>query len=119
MLHRLQLLQQKLNADDTFKKNAFAEYLTGAITLGFGKEQYTLAIYKGTVLEVSPGAPLTGIDIGVAGPEEGWQQLYGHRNFSRAINPLHGKLSLQGNMIRAIGNINCLAHCCKALCEIQ
>lgn len=118
MLQRLQSLQRKLNGDDSFKKRAFAEYLTGSITLGFGREQYTLGIYKGTIIEVLPGVPLTGIDIGVAGPEEGWQQLHDHRNFSRAINPLHGKLSLQGNMIRAMSNINCLAYCCKTLCEV-
>ncbi|MDR3587165.1 MAG: hypothetical protein P4L59_17900 [Desulfosporosinus sp.] len=118
MLNKLNLLMEKLNQDPAFKKEGFGEYLTGTMTLGFGENQYTLAFYKGTILEVFKGIPLTGIDIAVIGPEEGWQKFYEHKNFYRAINPHHGKLSLQGNYIRAQTNINCLEYLCTKLCEL-
>lgn len=118
MLEKLTLLQQRLNADEAFKTKGFAQFMTGTITLGFGPKNYTFALYKGTILEVYEGVPLTGVDIGVAGPEEGWQMLYEHKNFYRGINPHHGKLSLQGNFIRAQTNINCLAYLCTKLTEL-
>ncbi len=115
MLAKLQLLQQNLNEDAEFKTKGFGQFMTGTITLGFGARQYTFALYKGTILEVFEGVPLTGVDIGVAGPDEGWRMFFEHKNFYRGINPHHGKLSLQGNYIRAQTNINCLAYLCTKL----
>lgn len=118
MLEKLKVLQQRLNEDPDFKTKGFARFMTGDVTLTFGPKQYTLALYKGTIIDVFEGIQLTGVDIGVGGPEEGWQMLYGHKNFYRGINPHHGKLSLQGNYIRAQTNINCLAYLCIKLCDV-
>jgi hypothetical protein len=118
MLNKLTLLQEKLNQDAAFKTEGFGEYMTGSITLGFGDIHFTLALYKGNILEVFEGVPITGMDIGVAGPEEGWKEFYQHKNFYRAINPCHGKLSLQGNFIRAQTNINCIEYVCTKLSEL-
>ena len=118
VLEKLTLLQQKLNEDPDFMTKGFARFMTGSITLGFGAKNYTLAFYKGKILEVFEGIPLTGVDVGVGGPEEGWKMFYGHKNFYRGINPHHGKLSLQGNFIRAQTNINTLAYLCTKLAEL-
>ena len=118
MLDKLTLLQKQLNEDPDFKTKGFGRYMTGSITLGFGPKQFTFALYKGTILEVFAGIPLTGVDVGVAGPEEGWQMFYEHKNFYRGINPHHGKLNLQGNFIRAQTNLNCIAYLCTKLTNL-
>jgi hypothetical protein len=119
MLEKLIKVQERLNGVEAeqFKTEAYGEYLTGDITLVFGEQSYTLSFYEGTVVHVAKGTPLTGIDIGVGGPEVGWQELYTHKNFSKAINPMHGKLQLMGNMIRCMSNLNCLGFLGRAICK--
>lgn len=118
MLDKLTLLQKKLNEDADFNTKGFAQFMTGNITLGFGAIQFTFAFYKGNILEVFEGVPLTGVDVGVSGPEEGWQMFYDHKNFYRGINPHHGKLGLTGNYIRTQTNINCLSYLCTKLTDL-
>ncbi len=118
MLEKLVLLQQTLNEDPGFMTKGFARFMTGTVSLGFGDKTFTFALYKGKILEVYEGIPLTGVDIGVGGPAEGWQMFYAHKNFYRGINPRHGKLNLQGNFIRAQANINTLAYLCTKLAEL-
>ena len=120
MQERLLKVQEIINGEkaDDFKSNWLGKYLTGDVTLTFGSESYTIAFYKGSALEVLVGTNLTGVEMGVAGPMDGWQELYDHRNFSRAIAPKHGKLRLQGNMVKCMGNLNCLGYIARVLCDV-
>ncbi len=120
MKGKLLAVQKILNGEKAgdFKENGLGQYLTGDVTLTFDAESYTMTFHKGTVVEVLDGTNLTGVKMGVAGPTEGWQELYGHRNFSRAIAPKHGKLRLQGNMVKCMGNLNCLGYIARVLCEV-
>lgn len=121
MLEKLNRLKDVLNGSeaDKFKNEGLGQYLTGDVTLTIGEKNYTMSFFKGTVVGLEEGIPLTGLDIGIAGPEDGWQELYQHHNFSKAISPKHGKLRLQGNMVRAMGNLNCLGYLAKALCRVM
>ena len=121
MLDKLMMVKDILNGEEaaTFKTEFWGEHLSGAVTLTFGTQPYTLTFYRGTVIEVVKGFPLTGTEFGVAGPEEGWQELYEHKNFHRAIAPKHGKLRLQGNMVKAMGNLNPLAFMARVLCRVM
>jgi len=120
VLNKLILVQEKLNVEqaEKFRTYGLGQYLTGDVILTFGKQSYTLSFHKGKVIEVAKGIPLTGIDIGVTGPEEGWQELYEHKNFFKAIAPGKGKLSLQGNMLKAQGNLNSLDYLARVLCSV-
>lgn len=121
MLDKLNRLKDDLNGSkaEKFKTEGLGQFLTGDVTLLFGPKPYTMSFFKGTVVGLQEGIPLSGIDFGVGGPEEGWQELYQHKNFSRAISPKHGKLTLQGNMVRAMSNLNCLGYVAKALCNVM
>lgn len=121
MLEKLRMVQDILNGEEAeqFKNEAFGQYLSGAVTLTFGDQPYTLTFYRGIVIEVVKGFPLTGTEFGVVGPEEGWKELYEHKNFHRAIAPKHGKLRLQGNMVKAMGNLNPLAYMARVLCRVM
>lgn len=120
MLDKLVLVQEKINGEEAeqFKTEGLGEYLTGDVALVIGAQPYTLSFHKGRIIEVIKGLPLTGVDFGVAGPVEGWQELFEHRNLYRAIAPKHGKLHLQGNMVKAMGNLNCLGYLAKVLCSV-
>lgn len=121
MLDKLILVQAKLNGEEAekFKTSGMGAYLSGDVALVFGDQAYTLSFHRGTVTEVVKGIPLTGVDFGVAGPEEGWQELYKHKNFYKAIAPEKGKLRLQGNMVKAMGNLNCLGYLANVLCAVS
>lgn len=120
VLDKLNLVCEKLNGEEAerFQNYGLGRYLTGNVTLVFGKQAYTLTFHKGTVIEVIKGTPLSGLQFGVAGPEEGWWELYGHKNFYRAIAPEKGKLSLQGNLLKAQGNLNSLDYLIRVLCSV-
>lgn len=120
MLEKLILVQEKLNGEEAekFKTDGFGIYLTGDVSLVFGDQSYTLSFHRGTVTEVVKGIPLTGVEFGVVGPEEGWQELYAHKNFYKAIAPEKGKLRLHGNMVKAMGNLNCLGYLANVLCAV-
>lgn len=116
-LLQVQILINGEKAED-FKENGLGKYLSGDVTYTFAEKAYTMTFHEGTMIAITEGVKLTGIDMGVTGSNEGWQELYMHKNFSRAIAPKHGKLSLQGNMVRCMGNLNCLGYISRILCEV-
>jgi hypothetical protein len=120
VLDKLIQVQEKINGEESerFKTEGLGQYFTGDVALIFGEQTFTLSFQRGTITEVFQGSPLTGVDFSVAGPEEGWQELYVHKNFYRAIAPEKGKLHLQGNMVKAMGNLNCLGYLAKVLCTV-
>lgn len=120
MKEKFEEVRERLNGEkhEAFLEEAFGEYLTSSMTFTMGADSYTLCFYKGEVVDVIEGTPLTGIDFGIAGPVEGWVELYAHRNFSRAIAPKHGKLRHQGDLVRSMGNLNATAFVCRVLCEV-
>ena len=120
MKEKLLKVQQIINNEksEEFKNKWLGQYLTGDVTLTFGDKPYTLTFNKGTIIEVMEGTNLTGVEMGVTGPQAGWDELYGHRNFSKAIGPKHGQLKLQGNMVKCIGNLNCLGYIARVLCSV-
>ena len=117
MLRQFENVKIRLNGDlsTTFKETYYAEYFSGDVTLTMGDASYTLSIHNGDVIATIAGSPLTGLDIGVTGSEEAWAELYAHKNFHRAVSPRHGKLRLQGNLVRCMGNLNCLSCIVKTL----
>lgn len=120
MKEKLLQVKELINNEkaDDFKNNCFGQYLTGDVTLTFATASYTMTFNKGVIVEVMEGTNLTGIEMGVIGPQEGWQELYEHKNFSRAIGPKHGQLRLQGNMVKNMGNLNCLGYIARVLCSV-
>lgn len=120
MLETFRATGERLNGElsSAFRTDGLGEYLSGAVTFLIGESPYTMFFHKGRVIEVQAGLPLTGLDFGVGGPENGWEELYAHRNFSRSIAPRHGKLSLRGNLVRAMGNLNCLGFIARTLCLV-
>ena len=121
MLALFEKVLERINGDlaEAFRLEAFGEHLSGLVTFSVGARHFTWAIHKGAVVEASEGVPLTGLELGVGGPEEGWEELFEHRNFSRAIAPKHGRLSLQGDLVKAMGNLNALGFLASALCEAK
>jgi putative sterol carrier protein len=60
-----------------------------------------LEFHRGCV-EMIDGRPLEGFDLVVSGPFEEWQRLLrGNISYSQACNIVHGRLSLQGNLLIA------------------
>jgi hypothetical protein len=120
MKEKLLKVQKIINGEkeDEFKNKCYGQYLSGDVTFTFGSESYTMTFLKGALIEVMDGVNLTGIEMGVIGPQEGWQELYAHKNFSRAIGPMHGKLRLQGNMVKCMGNLNPLGYIARVLCGV-
>jgi hypothetical protein len=116
-LLKLQKIINNEKAED-FKNKWYGQYLSDDVTFTFGSKSYTMAFFKGTLIEIMEGVNLTGVEMGVIGPEEGWQELYAHKNFSRAIGPMHGKLRLQGNMVKCMGNLNPLGYMARVLCSV-
>ena len=110
------ILNEELAQD--FKNKGLGQYLSGDVTFTIGNQSHTMTFHKGTLIEVMAGNNLTGIEMGVIGPEDGWQELYQHKNFSRALGPKHGKLRLQGNMVKCMGNLNSLGFIARVLCSV-
>lgn len=119
MIKYFEAVQEAINGElaESFCQDAFGEYVTGSVTFSMGNQHYTMDFYNGTMLNVYEGLPLTGLDFGIAGPQEGWEQLFCHRNFSMAVAPKHGKLRHQGNLVRSMCNLNAMAFLCRALCD--
>lgn len=121
MKEKLLKIKEIINNEktDDFKENYFGKYLTGDVTLTFDNVSYTMTFNKGVIVELIDGINLTGVEMGIIGPQAGWQELYTHKNFSRAIGPKHGRLGLQGNMIKNMGNLNSLGYIARVLCSIN
>lgn len=120
MKEKLLRVQEIINNEKAgeFKDKWYGQHLSGDVTFTFGDRSYTMTFLKGTLVEVMEGVNLTGLEMGVEGPEEGWRELYAHRNFSRAIGPMHGKLRLKGNMVKCMGNLNPLGYIARTLCGV-
>lgn len=121
MIDKFEKVKELINGSrrEAFFQEGFGDYLSGCMTFTMGEDSYTMAFYRGEMIEVMEGLPLTGMDFGIKGPAEGWQELFKHRNFSMAIAPKHGQLRHQGNLVRSMGNLNATAFVCRALCDVM
>jgi len=93
-----------LNADDEFRRLArWTSARIGFSVVGHPIDNKTLA--SGLVLTTEEGEGLIGVDYALEGPPEGWDLLFAERGcLPLAINPMHGKLRVRGNLVLAAGD---------------
>jgi hypothetical protein len=97
-------LAERLNADDEFRQ--LARWTTARIGFSVaGHPTVVLALVSGRVLTTEEGEGVAGVDYALEGPPEGWDVFFAERGcLPFAINPMHGKLRLRGNLVLAAGD---------------
>ncbi len=97
-------LQDALNSDQEYL--ALGRWLLGPVLFKIGDAAFTVYFHKGRVIEVEPGAALTGTDFAIVGPDEEWARLIrGEIDLGLALTPPAGRLRIEGNGIKAAGNM--------------
>lgn len=97
-------LAERLNADPHFRQ--LARWTSAR--MGFavaGRPTVVLTLAAGFVTSVEEGEGLMGVDYALEGPPDGWGVLFEERGcLPLAINPMHGRLRLRGNLVLAAGD---------------
>jgi putative sterol carrier protein len=110
-------LQHELNRDEEYL--ALGRWLLGPVLLKIGETPFTVYFHKGRVIEVERSAALTGAEFAIVGPEEEWGRLIrGEIDLGLALTPPAGRLRLEGNVIKAAGNMRPLFHFCRKMSSI-
>jgi hypothetical protein len=97
-------LADRLNADPDFRH--LARWTSARVGFAVaGRPTVVLTLVAGFVTSVEDGEGLTGVDYALEGPPEGWGVLFEERGcLPLAINPMHGRLRLRGNLVLAAGD---------------
>jgi hypothetical protein len=97
-------LAERLNADDEFRE--LARWATARVGFSVtGHPTFALSLAAGRVTTVEEGEGLTGVDYAIEGPPEGWDVFFDERGcLPLAINSMHGRLRLRGNLVLAAGD---------------
>jgi hypothetical protein len=114
-------LRERLNGEcsDSFKNRYFGRFFTGDVTIRHDDEVHTFSIHLGDVIAVRSGVPITGIDIGVAGAAEDWNEFADRKSLSVSTNKMNPhNLTVQGSPLRVRQNFNALAYFCRVFSEI-
>ncbi len=114
-------LKDRLNGPDadTFSNTYYGRVLVGDITLKYDEEVYTFSVHKGKIIDVIPGIPLTGIDLGVAGAKKDWDQFAIRKSLTVSTNKMNPNcLSHMGTPLRTRQNFNAVAYMCRVFAEI-
>ena len=123
MLIKFEKVKELINGQEaeTFKEKYFARYFTGDITLVFDLTPYTMSFHKGTMIETIKGKPLTGINFGLGGAQEQWNEFYKHRNFQFATSPAHNPnhFDFLGNILAFRQNNNVIAHLMRVVAMVM
>ena len=95
---------EALNTDGEFRQ--LARWTSARMGFGVeGQALIVLTLTSGAITSVEQGEGLTGVDYALEGPLEGWHVFFRERGcLPHAINPLHGKLRLRGNLVLAAGD---------------
>lgn len=97
-------LAERLKADDEFRQ--LARWTSARVGFSVaGHPTIVLTLASGVVLAAEEGEGVTGVDYALEGPPEGWDVFFAERGcLPLAINPMHGKLRLRGNLVLAAGD---------------
>ncbi len=97
-------LREAVNRDQEYL--SLGRWLLGPVLFKIGDTSFTVYFHKGAVIEVEAGAALTGTDFTIAGPEDEWARLIrGEIDLGLALTPPAGRLRLEGNVLKAAGNM--------------
>ena len=104
ILEYLERLKNDLDSDQDYLVQA--RWLMGAVLLQVGDRPFTVYFHKGRIIDAEPGAAPTGTEFAVVGSEEAWGRLIsGELPFPNALS---AGLRLEGNLVRAAGNMHAL-----------
>ena len=97
-------LKGKLDADADYL--AQARWLMGAVLMQVDSAAYTVYFHKGRIIEAEAGAAPTGTEFALVGTEDAWGRLL--RGELALPNALSAGLRLEGNLLKAAGNMHAL-----------
>ena len=106
---------------DEFKGRYLGRYFSGDMTFVFDQAPFTLTFHKGTMVAVELGKPLGGINIGLGGTTEQWQDFFRHRNFQLATSPKHNPLCFEtlGSPLGYRQNNNTIAQLMRVMAKVM
>lgn len=116
-----EMLRDRLNGDcaETFREKYYGRFFSGDMSVKYDAQVFTLSIHQGKVVAVQQGTPITGVDIGVGGGAEDWQEFSHRKSLSVSLNSMNPhNLSLMGAPLRTRQNFNALAYLCRVFSEI-
>ncbi|MGO8868339.1 MAG: hypothetical protein ACLQME_17755 [Alphaproteobacteria bacterium] len=71
------------------------------VSLEIGESRRVVELHRGRAA-LLPAPPLRGVTVRITGPAEEWQRLVsGEIPYAHAVNVVHGRLRLQGDIIEA------------------
>lgn len=118
MLETLKQLQEIVNGPESERTREwyFGKFFTGTIGLKLEDKGYTLGFYKGEMVSVEEGLPLSGADFGLAGSMDCWRDFFERGIFGFATAPPYQNplgLTVTGSVLCFRQNYNICAHICK------
>lgn len=121
MMEIAEELGRKLNGEcsDKFANVYYGRFFTGDMTVKYDGAAFTLSMHNGKVVATVEGVPITGIDLGVSGSKEEWDQFAIRKSLSVSTNRMNPhNLTLLGAPLRTRQNFNALAYLCRVFSEI-
>lgn len=121
-LSKMEELKELINGDEaeTFLNYYYGKFFSGDITLVEEDQSITLTLHKGKVIDIEEGIPNTGIDVGIEGTTEEWDQFTTHKSLSVATNKGNAlNLTTLGGAIRFRQNFNVVAQLIRVYAEIR
>ena len=98
----------------------YGKFFKGDITIVDGEEACTLTFHFGKCIDVVEGVPNSGVDIGVKGNGEEWEQFASHKSLSIATNRGNKRnLTTMGGAIRFRQNFNVVAQLVRVYAGIR
>lgn len=123
MLGKFEKVKELINGAEaeTFKEKYFARFFTGDITLVMDKISYTLSFHKGTMIDTAQGKQLSGINFGLGGTGEQWEDFFKHRNFQFATSAKRNPLCFEflGSPLAFRQNNNVIAHLLRVMAMVM
>jgi hypothetical protein len=116
------VLKDRINGEEaeTFLNFYYGKFFKGDITIIDSDETCTLTFHYGKCIEVKPGIPDTGVDVGVSGNDVEWTQFCGHKSLSVATNRGNkNNLTTLGGAIRFRQNFNVVAQLIRVYAGIR
>jgi hypothetical protein len=106
---------------ENFKGRYFGRYFSGDMTFVFDEAPFTLTFHKGTMIAVEFGQPLNGVNIGLGGKTEQWEDFFRHRNFQLATSPKHNPLCFKtlGSPLGYRQNNNTVAQLMRVMAKVM
>ncbi len=122
-LQQFKKVQELINGPEAelFKTRYLARYFSGDITFVMDNAPFTLTFHKGTMIAVELGKPINGINIGLGGSEEQWNDFFKHKNFQLGTSPKHNPLCFEtlGSPLAYRQNNNTIAQLMRVMAKVM